>query len=222
MRNTSSVDECIHLLMDADLTDEQRKELEAWLRAGPESDSLKRAETISRFLKEIAEETPAFDQPDYVWSRVKALIAEEENLLHRWPDRLWRMWTMPRLAWATSGFMVVLMGLVMWWPRMPEPGNFAQISNHQKPSQFGEIWQVYSFKPEVTASTYDSRAGDATIIWLSGIDEPHSRFGEIWQVYSFKPEVTATAYNSYLGDATIIWLSGMDYEESPEKRVVSL
>jgi len=182
MRNTSSVDECIHLLMDADLTDEQRKELEAWLRAGPESDSLKRAETISRFLKEIAEETPAFDQPDYVWSRVKALIAEEENLLHRWPDRLWRMWTMPRLAWATSGFMVVLMGLVMWWPRMPEPGNFAQISNHQKPSQFGEIWQVYSFKPEVTA----------------------------------------TAYNSYLGDATIIWLSGMDYEESPEKRVVSL
>jgi hypothetical protein len=37
-------------------------------------------------------------------------------------------------------------------------------------AQFGQIWQVYSFSPKVSATTYNSPSGGATIIWVSGMD----------------------------------------------------
>lgn len=43
-------------------------------------------------------------------------------------------------------------------------------SDDSHPPQFCEIWQVYSFTPNVSATTYNSASGDATIIWVSGMD----------------------------------------------------
>jgi hypothetical protein len=37
-------------------------------------------------------------------------------------------------------------------------------------SRFGEIWQVYSYKKDVSVTAYDSDRGDATIIWVDGVD----------------------------------------------------
>ena len=90
-----------------------------------------------------------------------------------------------------------------------------------RPSFFGKVLSVYSFKPEVTATAYDSTLGNATVIWVSGMDEYPSEFGQIWDVYSFKPDVVATAYDSTYGNATIIWVSGMDDEETSSKKTRS-
>jgi len=88
-----------------------------------------------------------------------------------------------------------------------------------KGAKFPEVWVVYSFKTQVSPVAYNSSHADATIIWLSGIDEPHSEFPEIQQAQSYSPDVYVTPYRSYWGDATIIWLSGMDWEEEPRNKV---
>ncbi len=86
---------------------------------------------------------------------------------------------------------------------------------------FGKIWQLYSFNPNVSATAYDSKNGKATIIWLSGMDESSfaTASGQIWSVYSFATNVNATAYDSKPAGATIIWLSGMDNETNGHARV---
>jgi hypothetical protein len=62
-------------------------------------------------------------------------------------------------------------GTVVWLSGIDDDDDHpGAVANTGTSSHFGEIWQVYSFKPEVTATTYESRAGNATIIWVSGMD----------------------------------------------------
>jgi hypothetical protein len=110
------------------------------------------------------------------------------------------------LRWAVAVSAILCVGFLAW---------SASPAKTQKPMLFSKILQVYSFTPEIAATAYNSRDGNATIIWLSGIDEWPSEFGQIWQVYSFTPEIAATTYNSRDGNATIIWLSGMDDAVKP-------
>ncbi|MDD2710149.1 MAG: hypothetical protein PHV34_19370 [Verrucomicrobiae bacterium] len=64
-----------------------------------------------------------------------------------------------RLMWVPLVVMLIMGGLI--WFLRPVARNG---------SQFGEIWQVYSFHPKVSATTYESKQGNATIIWVSGMD----------------------------------------------------
>lgn len=102
--------------------------------------------------------------------------------------------------------------MIVWFTLMP---------NKTVSDRFGRILNVYSFKPEVTATAYNSKSGNATIIWLSGVDGRPPEFGEIWRVWSFRHGVTATVYDSPAAGASIIWLSGADDEESPHKKTSS-
>ncbi|MBI4024297.1 MAG: hypothetical protein HY360_04905 [Verrucomicrobia bacterium] len=93
----------------------------------------------------------------------------------------------------------------------------AAVRERGKPD-YSDIWQVYTFSPSVTPTTYHSGNAGATIIWLDGLADYYLDFGEIWHVYSFSPRVDATAYESVKGGATIIWISGMDDEKEPERK----
>ena len=106
------------------------------------------------------------------------------------------------LRWVVIVSFLFILGLGFWFFR----------PHSEKPSEFGKVLQLYTFKPEVSATAYNSKVGNATIIWLSDLQDSTSAFGEIWQVYTFKPGVIATSYQSERGDATIIWISGMDDE----------
>ena len=116
---------------------------------------------------------------------------------------------------VVASIISLLAGMVLSY-YLPHPSrNTFQVV---KPSgNFGEIWQVYTYKPEVSATAYNSKSGNATVIWVSDFTDTPKEFGEIQQVYTFKPDVSATAYQSQKGGATIIWVSGMDDEPSPSK-----
>lgn len=105
--------------------------------------------------------------------------------------------------------LLPFVGLVLW---------FALSSKIFRSTKFGTISQICSFTPEVTATTYNSKPGNATVLWLSGMDEPPLEFSQVWQAYSFKRSVTATVYDSAPGGATIIWLSGIDHDQKTQKK----
>lgn len=114
---------------------------------------------------------------------------------------------LPQAVWLALVFLLLGMVMALWVTRPADAPSG---------SGFGKILQVYSFKPEVSATAYESKTGNATVIWLSGMDEGSAQ-GPIWQVYSFSPEVSATAYESKTGNATVIWLSGMDDEKQSHR-----
>ncbi len=201
MNQKHDIETLLDQLMDVHMSPEQRRQVEDRLMedsAFKDLSHIKRMERVRQILHEIAKDAPAFNQPDFMWSRVKARIANEKISHRSWSDRLGIWFSLPRLAWA----IVILMIVGAAFQMIPR-------------SRYGDIWQVYSFKPEVTATAYNSKAGNATVIWVAGMDEYPSEFGQIWEVYTYKSEVTATAYNSNSGNATVIWISGMDYEENP-------
>lgn len=57
---------------------------------------------------------------------------------------------------------VLIAGVVIGWLCLQ--------TDDSPPPRFCEIWQVYSFTPNVSATTYNSTSGNATIIWVSGMD----------------------------------------------------
>ncbi len=57
---------------------------------------------------------------------------------------------------------IVVVCIAKLWPSEPR--------SEKGPAQFSEMWQVYTFRPEVSATSYNSKSGNATIIWVSGID----------------------------------------------------
>ena len=122
------------------------------------------------------------------------------------------VFSLTSLGWIIACVVVFIGGVTAWFISTPK---------RPSPTDFGKVLQVYSFKPEVTATTYNSKLGDATIIWLSGMEEHPAEFGQIWRVYSFSPGVIATIYDSSSAGASIIWLSGMDDEETPRKKTSS-
>jgi hypothetical protein len=75
---------------------------------------------------------------------------------------------------------------------------------------FGEISQVESFDKNVQATPYKSKEGHATVLWLTGKDDPYSPFSEVEQIQNYQPDLQATTYESKGADATVIWLSGWD------------
>lgn len=109
---------------------------------------------------------------------------------------------LPQAVWLALFFLLLGMVVALWMTHSREA---------PPKSNFGKILQIYSFKPEVNTTVYESKAGNATVIWMSGMDESFTQ-GPIWQVYSYSPEVSATAYESKAGNATVIWMSGMDNE----------
>ena len=98
-------------------------------------------------------------------------------------------------------FLAGLLGLGTWWLVRHRTG-----ARHH----FSKLWNLYSFNPNVAATSYESKRGGATVIWISGLDDASSSFGEVWHVYSYTNAVTASVYDSAPAGATIIWLSGTD------------
>ena len=82
-----------------------------------------------------------------------------------WREQL-QKWFDLRLALAFVAAALIGIGAAGVWLR----------SHKLPPSapQFGEIWQVYSFHPDVSATAYNSPSGNATIIWISGMDYEES------------------------------------------------
>jgi hypothetical protein len=139
-----------------------------------------------------------------MWSRVQALIEEGKAQPISWRDRFEEWVFSPVVRWGFASLLAIGVGLTFLWPR---PGESLKMS------KFGEIWKVYTYQKDVSVTAYDSKAGDATVVWVSDLQEHHfSDYGEIWKVYTYKPEVYATAYQSEKADATIIWVSGVDDE----------
>lgn len=96
-------------------------------------------------------------------------------------------------------FVLGLLALVGWWG-----------IRHRASLRFSKLWELYSYNSSVAATAYESPRGGATVIWISGMDDPTDPYGEVWNVYSFTNSVSASVYNSTPGGATIIWLSGAD------------
>ncbi len=205
-----NTDEWVSLLMDADLTPEQPEQWESRLIANSDVETLstvRRARMVRGLMKEMADETPAFNNPDFMWSRVKKSIVEEGTRQNpSWKDRFEEIFGLPDRMWAVTASLVLVIGLAVWFARPP---------GDKESSRFGEILEVIGFNPEATATAYHSRAGKVTVIWIAGVDEYLLPFGEIRAVHSLRPEVSVRAYNSVEGGATIIWTSGMDDEVDP-------
>jgi hypothetical protein len=192
-------DKWIHLLMDADLTDQQRAELEKRLESSRDFECEK---IIRDYLHEMGKEYPAADQPDFMWSKIKERIQKEPS---REPRRSQSIFGLPKWSWAFASSILVALGIMVLWPAK-------EVKKEVQTSTYGQIHGVNTFSTDVSATAYESTSGNATVLWVNGFekDNPSSSFGEIWEVHSYKPEVTATAYESRSANATVIWISGMD------------
>ena len=210
MESSLKTEERLRLLLNGNLSPAQLKQLEAWLTepAGKGASSLLRVQAIQEVLREMASAPSTITDPDRVWTRIESAMTRK-TLSASSLERDQRSNLVPLLASLTC-CCVVLVLCILWWNRSHPPTPTA--------GNFGKILQLYSFKPDVTATAYNSKSGGATIIWMSGLGEEASQFGEIWKVYSFKPEITATSYDSDQAGATIIWVSGMDDMPSPEHK----
>jgi len=215
MKKKFNADEWINLLLDGNLSDEQRKQIEAWLVTDPAAHtqmSLRHTKVINKLIQQIAAETPDLKDSQQLWARIRERIQEEAPVQKTWRDRLdwwfsFNRWAMPTATFATAS---LVLGLGIFWFVHAKPA----------PSQFTQIAQVQS-QPNISATAYQSKSGNATVVWVSGFDKSASEFGQIWQVYSFRPDVTATAYDSEQGNATVIWVSGLDEPADTSDRTSS-
>ncbi len=76
----SDKDKWIHLLMDAELTSEQRSELEKRMESLPKtgkSSDFEKEQLLRSYLQEIGKEAPVGNHPDFMWSQVKDRITAE-------------------------------------------------------------------------------------------------------------------------------------------------
>ncbi len=209
MKQKFDADEWINLLLDGNLKPEQRKQLEAWLVTDPGVEThaaLRRAKVVNALLKEIAAETPDLKNPERMWQQIRQKI-EQGPAQVSWKERIldWfssDRWMLPTATAFATASLVVALGY--FWLRA-----------HPRQSQFTQVDGVKGFGAEVSATSYDSKSANATVVWVSGFDKSPSQFGQIWQVYSFRPEVSATAYESEKGNATVIWISGLDDSMDP-------
>ncbi len=210
MKHALKTDERLRLLLDGNLTPGQLEELETWMTetSGKGNMSMNRIQAIQKLLYELADDPSTSSQPGLVWRRVKTIMDREELTIHP-SDTMKNSALVPIIAGLVCCCVALGIG-IYWWNQAHPPAPASD--------GYGKILSLYSFKPDVAATTYESKSGGATIIWLSGADEYPSQFGEIWKVYSFKPEVTATAYDSEKAGATIIWVSGMDDVPKPHRK----
>jgi hypothetical protein len=199
-------EELLDLLMDTQLSPEQIREVEQKLKKVPNIDhlpSIEKMALIRKTLQEMGMNKPTPPSPNFMWQSVRTSIQSEakkprSSLL----ESVRSLFTLPRWQWAAA-VIALFVGLMIFQNKTSKP-------------QFGNILDVYSFSPDVTATAYNSTSGDATIIWISGLSDikEDSKFGEIWQVYSYKKDVSVTAYDSDGGDATIIWVDGVDTDST--------
>jgi hypothetical protein len=231
--NGSDKDRWIHLLMDADLTADQRSELEKRLRSNPEDLSDFECEKmIHAYFQEIGKEVPAVaNHPDFLWSQVKARIEKEGDDRKAQSRVGWNaIFSFPRFALSFAA-VALIFGIVLYRSH-PTPqqtvmvaensvnNNNSQNTKTEPKSTYDTIRQVQT-SSDLNATTYDSKSGNATVVWVSGaLDNSPSQFGEILEVHSYSPEVSATTYNSDSGNATVIWVSGMDYQGESQKTAV--
>jgi hypothetical protein len=196
-------EEWLDLLLDGKLSTEEARQFETWLNTHPDAKalSIEKEREVRRLLNQLGKDTPAFQNSQFMWSQVKGSIQKNTR-----PESfIERIFGIPRWTIGIASVATILCLLVVTAHRHDE-----------KKSDFGNISSLYSFHPHVSATSYPSTSGNATIVWLTGLDDYPSEFGQIWQLYSFKPDVTATSYDSASGNATIIWVSGMDDEKGPE------
>lgn len=199
-------DELLDLLMDTKLSPEQIQKIEHQLKKVPDVEKLSSIEKVAlirKTLQEMGMNKPASPNPDYMWQSIRASIQHESKQpKSTFMEKLRGALTLPRWQWAAAVFALFI-GLMIFWNKTSE-------------SQFGNILNVYSYSPEITATAYNSTSGEATIIWISGLSDmrDESKFGEIWEVYSYKKDVSVTSYESDRGDATIIWVDGVDTDST--------
>lgn len=191
----------LRLLLDGELKPSQIRELETWLSSCDDETSRRRVLAIRQIVAGFSKH-PHDTTSGGIWSRVRATMDGTGAGLA--PDRT------PRYRVAGLIACAILLAFGLGWMIRSQP---------PRPSQpgFGKILDLYSFNPDVAATAYNSKSGNATIIWVSGMDEDPTHFGQIWHVYSFKPGVTATSYDSEKAGATIIWVSGMDDLPPPSR-----
>ncbi len=210
MKKKFSADEWINLLLDGNLTEEQQRQLEAWLVMDPTVETLtglRQTKKLNKLLQDIAKQCPDVQNPDALWLKLKERLEPGPPKVS-WNERfLWWLsfdrWKFPTIA---AMALCVAVGLGVFWFLKPAA-----------PSQFVEVDHVRGSDPSISATAYHSKSANATVVWVSGYEKGPSQFGQIWQVYSFRPDVFATAYDSQEGNATVIWVSGLDDQtEQPD------
>lgn len=216
------IDKWIHQLMDADLSPEQRSGLEQRLRSSPEAATdLDKEQIIRKYLREIGKESVLPDRPDFMWSQVKRQI-QQSTPERKSSSSRFSIFAFPYLPWAFAS-LVLIAGAAYWFSNTSSERVKIQqlVMNRAAHQGYGEISGVETFSSDVSATSYESRSGNATVVWVNGFDRETSpsKFGEIWEIHSYKPDIIATSYESSSGNATVIWVSGTDSDDSGKTAV---